>query len=184
MGNHVSNGSTRVILPDGTVTKYNEPVTVGELMLDHPQQAVVEFQPVAKKQKPLVADFRLENNKVYLMVPMRRGPVADITLDMTMEERRRFILKSGLFLSAYTGIIPLFVKMWPKTVIKSYNKTKITKKPPAVMMKPELFREVESVLEGRGGHYVKKSWKPSLDTIKEKGVKAKTRRWLPLRESL
>ncbi|XP_076892928.1 uncharacterized protein LOC143544812 [Bidens hawaiensis] len=180
MGNYVSNGSTRVILPDGTVTKYNEPVTVGELMLDHLKQVVVEFQPVVKKPKPLAADFRLENNKVYMMVPMRRGPV----VDMSLEKQRRIILKSGLFLSAYAGIILVFVKMWLKTVIRSNNKAKVAEKPSTATMKPKLFREVESVMEGRGDHYVKKSWKPSLDTIKEKGVKAKTCCWLPLGESL
>ncbi|KAL0371525.1 UNVERIFIED_CONTAM: hypothetical protein Sangu_0470600 [Sesamum angustifolium] len=36
----------KVILSNGVVFTYDKPLTVAELMLEHPQQVVVEFQPV------------------------------------------------------------------------------------------------------------------------------------------
>ncbi|KAI3506902.1 hypothetical protein L2E82_20223 [Cichorium intybus] len=185
MGNHVSHGSGRVILPNGTVQEYTKPVTVAELMLDHPQQVVVEFQTLTngRKPKPLPADMKLEANKIYMMLPMRRGkPVGA----MSSEEARRLLLRANAvlnsksFVSAYTGFLPLFARMCPASVIKSEKKE--NDETLAVMAKPGLLGEMES--EGRADYYLsrqlsgKGSWKPSLDTIKEKGVKAKIRHWL------
>ncbi|KAJ0691646.1 hypothetical protein HanPI659440_Chr15g0577281 [Helianthus annuus] len=181
MGNHTSRGSRRLILPDGTVREYHEPVTVAELMLDHPQQVVVEFDhPVGKKPKPLAADVMLENNKVYMMVPVRRGK----SVAISSEDARRVllranaVLKTGSFVTAYTGFIPVFARMCPAAVVKSTKKEKVVEKSPKVVAKPEFFAE------GEDGYFltrqlsVKSSWKPSLDTIKEKRVESKIRHWL------
>ncbi|KAK1437214.1 hypothetical protein QVD17_03002 [Tagetes erecta] len=181
MGNHNSHDSTRVILPDGTVHECKEPVTVAELMLDHPQQAVVELQPSGKKTQPLAADVRLEKKKVYLMVPMRRGKAVAA---MSSEEVRRIVfranavLKSGSFVMGYTGFIPVFARMCPVAVVKGKKKEKVAEKSVEVTVKPELFAGDE------GGCYLtrqlsgKSGWKPSLDTIKEKCVNDKIRHWL------
>ncbi|XP_076944534.1 uncharacterized protein LOC143615247 [Bidens hawaiensis] len=178
MGNHItSHSSTRVLLPDGTVREYTGPVTVAELMLDHPQQVVVEFShPVGKKPKPLVADVTLENNKVYLMVAMKSGKLAAPSI--SLEEARRILLRTDAVLTAYTGFIPVFARMCPAAVVKSNKKKKVVVKWPTVEVKPEV------VVGPEDGYYlsrqlsVKRSWKPSLDTIKEKGVKEKIRHWL------
>ncbi|CAH1447555.1 unnamed protein product [Lactuca virosa] len=199
MGNHISHGSgsrsgsaRRVILPDGTVEEYTKPVTVAELMLDHPQQLVVEFQTLTngRNLKPLPADTKLENNRVYMMLPMRRGkPVGA----MSSEEARRLLLRantvlnSDSFVAAYTGFLPLFARMCPAAVIKSSKKKEKEEKLSAlaVMVKPAGLLDLgEMDSEGRADYYLsrqlsgKGSWKPSLDTIKEKGVKAKIRHWL------
>ncbi|XP_076890192.1 uncharacterized protein LOC143541194 [Bidens hawaiensis] len=182
MGNHItSHRSTRVLLPDGMVQEYSEPVTVAELMLDHPQQVVVEFShPVGRKPKPLGADVTLENNKVYLMVAMKRGKLAAPSI--SLEEARRILFRTDAVLTAYTGFVPVFARMCPAAVVKSKKKQlkeeKVVAKWPTVEVKPELFVGRED------GYYlsrelsVKRSWKPSLDTIKEKGVKEKIRHWL------
>ncbi|KAK9070050.1 hypothetical protein SSX86_010449 [Deinandra increscens subsp. villosa] len=181
MGNHTSHASTRLILPDGTVHEHKQPVTVAELMLDHPQQVVVEFQPqpIGRKTKPLPADFTLEKNKVYLMVPMRKGSAVSMSSDDVRRvlSRANAVLKSGSFVGAYTGFIPVFARMCPAAVVKS--RKKVEKRAEKVAeVKPELFAG------GEDGSYlsrqlsVKSSWKPSLDTIKEKSVKAKIQHWL------
>ncbi|KAL8232777.1 hypothetical protein R6Q57_002555 [Mikania cordata] len=182
MGNQTSNDSRRLILSDGTVHEYKEPVTVAELMLEHPQQAVVEFQPAKKKTKPLPADFKLESNKVYLMVPIRRGKPMAPTISSEEAQlillRTKAILKTGSFVMAYTGFIPVFARMCPAVVVNTKKKAKPVENSPTMDTKPELF-------VGRDdGYYMSRqlsgkiSWKPSLDTIKEKSVKAKIRHWL------
>ncbi|KAL7582187.1 hypothetical protein Lser_V15G41520 [Lactuca serriola] len=196
MGNYISHGSGsgsagRVILPDGTVEEYTKPVTVAELMLDHPQQLVVEFQTLTNGRtlKPLPADTKLENNRVYMMLPMRRGkPVGPGA--MSSEElllRANTVLNSDSFVTAYTGFLPLFARMCPAAVIKSSKKKEKEEKLSAlpVMVKPAGLLDLgEMDSEGRADYYFsrqlsgKGSWKPSLDTIKEKGVKAKIRHWL------
>ncbi|KAI3819201.1 hypothetical protein L1987_13026 [Smallanthus sonchifolius] len=178
MGNHTSHGSRRLILPNGTVHEYKEPVTVAELMLEHPQQLVVEFQPLGNKTKPLAADIMLEKNKVYLMVPMRRGKAVSSEEARRILLRANAVLKTVSFVTAYTGFIPVFARMCPAAVVKSKRKEKGVEKSPTMDIKPEL------VVGGEECYYlsrqlsVKSSWKPNLDTIKEKGVKAKIRHWL------
>ncbi|KAL4558908.1 hypothetical protein LXL04_037113 [Taraxacum kok-saghyz] len=178
MGNHVSNGSGKVILPDGTVQEITEPVTVAELMLEHPQQVVVEVQ--GGRPKPLGADMKVESKKVYMMLPMMRGKAGGA---MSSEETQRLllranaVLKSDSFVGAYTGFLPLFARMCPAAVIKSKKRDDEKK------ARPGLLEEMESEA-GRADLYLsrqlsgKGTWKPSLDTIKEKGVKAQIRHWL------
>ncbi|CAI9300416.1 unnamed protein product [Lactuca saligna] len=193
MGNHISQGSGsagRVILPDGTVEEYTKPVTVAELMLDHPQQLVVEFQTLTngRNLKPLPADTKLENNRVYMMLPMRRGKPVGAMSSEELLLRANTLLNSDSFVAAYTGFLPLFARMCPAAVIKSSKKKEKQDKLSAlaVMVKPagRLLDLGEMDSEGRADYYLsrqlsgKGSWKPSLDTIKEKGVKAKIRHWL------
>lgn len=48
MGNQISlrpsDATCKIVFWDGSVRKFDQPVTVAELMLEHPQQVVVEFQ--------------------------------------------------------------------------------------------------------------------------------------------
>ncbi|XP_034228801.1 uncharacterized protein LOC117637868 isoform X2 [Prunus dulcis] len=81
MGNSISHkqlhasATGKVILSDGSVHQFNKPLTVAELMLEHPQQVVVEFGAAVseKRPTPLPADMKLDKKKIYLMLPMKRG---------------------------------------------------------------------------------------------------------------
>ncbi|PNX91763.1 hypothetical protein L195_g047897, partial [Trifolium pratense] len=79
MGNHVSfrpsDSTGKVIFLDGSVHEFDEQITVAELMMDHPQKVVVEFQSAVnqKRPTPLPADKKLEMKKIYLMLPVKQG---------------------------------------------------------------------------------------------------------------
>ncbi|KAL3517384.1 hypothetical protein ACH5RR_019973 [Cinchona calisaya] len=113
---HSSDAPGKVILPDGTIHYYDKPLTVAELMLEYPQQVVVEFQQtmIVKKPVPLPADKNLEMNKVYLMLPIRRGKPAALS----SQEARIVLLKANsilksksLLVSSSTGFLPLIARM-------------------------------------------------------------------------
>lgn len=110
--------TAKVILPDGTIQSCDRPLTVAELMLEYPQQVVIEYHHqhmIMKKPAPLPADKKLEMNKLYLMLPMRRGkPAAAI---LSSQEARLLLLKANSilkpnsFISSTTGFLPLFARM-------------------------------------------------------------------------
>ncbi|KAJ6343738.1 hypothetical protein OIU76_005478 [Salix suchowensis] len=83
-----SSSAGRVILSDGSVFEFDKPLTVAELMLEHPQQVVVEFHSylTEKRPAPLPADKKLET-KLYLMLPMKRGKPAPLS----SEEAKRVL---------------------------------------------------------------------------------------------
>lgn len=192
MGNSIpknwSNATGKVILSTGEVYKYDEPITVAELMLEHPQQLVVEFQPVmnGKKPTPLPADKKLETKKVYLMLPIKRGkPVA-----LSSEEARRVLENANSFLKSKSliyssGFLPFFVRICPagggvghEDVFTNIKKSSVERKEEEES-KSDYFN---IILEGRPEFLRRqlsgKGWKPSLDTIKEKTIKAKIHHWL------
>ncbi|CAA2940291.1 Hypothetical predicted protein [Olea europaea subsp. europaea] len=193
MGNSIpknwSNATGKVILSTGEVYKYDEPITVAELMLEHPQQVVVEFQPVmnGKKPTPLPADKKLETKKVYIMLPIKRGkPVA-----LSSEEARRVLENANSFLKSKSliyssGFLPFFVRICPAgggmghdDVFTNIKKKSLVERKEEEESKSDYFNVI---LEGRPEFLRRqlsgKSWKPSLDTIKEKTIKAKIRHWL------
>lgn len=193
MGNSIpknwSNATGKVILSTGEVYKYDEPITVAELMLEHPQQVVVEFQPVmnGKKPTPLPADKKLETKKVYIMLPIKRGkPVA-----LSSEEARRVLENANSFLKSKSliyssGFLPFFVRICPAgggmghdDVFTNIKKKSLVERKEEEESKSDYFNVI---LEGRPEFLRRqlsgKGWKPSLDTIKEKTIKAKIRHWL------
>ncbi|CAN1196451.1 hypothetical protein LINPERHAP2_LOCUS43578 [Linum perenne] len=119
MPNYLTGGATvtapvRVVLPDGKVQEFDEPLTVAELMLDHPQQVVVEFDSVStsttgrgRKVVPLPADKKLEAGREYLMLPVKRGK----PLSLSSEEARRVILSANMALKQSGKFMPMFTKM-------------------------------------------------------------------------
>nr|GME00989.1 Multidrug resistance protein ABC transporter family protein, putative [Ipomoea batatas]GME09860.1 Multidrug resistance protein ABC transporter family protein, putative [Ipomoea batatas]GME09863.1 Multidrug resistance protein ABC transporter family protein, putative [Ipomoea batatas]GME18304.1 Multidrug resistance protein ABC transporter family protein, putative [Ipomoea batatas] len=204
MAAHGGAGKVKVILADGRVCEYVEPLTAAEMMLEHPQQVVVEFQAVAegKKAAPLPADRKLEMNKVYLMLPIRRGKPAALS----KEEARQLlgktdaVLKSKLLSSSssvlchYTGFVPLFARMCPAAssgggvVLNAKRNIGIlylgeNEEEEEEGSKADYFSEI---VEGRPEYLNMmmsrqlsgKGWKPNLDTIKEKNIKTKVRHWL------
>nr|GEW17682.1 hypothetical protein [Tanacetum cinerariifolium] len=151
MGNQTSRGSGRVLLTDGTIHEYKKPLAVAELMLEHPQQVVVEFQRLKNgtKPKPLPADMLLETNKVYMMIPKKRGNSLSTEDARRLLLRANVILDSGSFVSAYTGFLPLFARMCPAAVVKSKKKEHKDEKG-VVVSKPALFRDLGLDSEERG----------------------------------
>lgn len=192
MGNsaphRLSDTTGKVILSNGAVFTYDKPLTVAELMLEHPQEVVVEFQPVAngKKPTPLPADQKLEMKKLYLMLPIRKGKPA-----ISSEEAKRLLAKTNALLKSkallsYTGFLPLFVRMCPAAGANHdavlMDKRKCLgerKEEEEEERKCDYFRER---LEGRPEFLSRqisgKGWKPSLDTIREKAVRAKVTHWM------
>ncbi|KAG6417770.1 hypothetical protein SASPL_119963 [Salvia splendens] len=174
----------RVILSDGGVLTYDSPITAAELMLEHPQHVVVEFNPIAsgKKPAPLPADQKLEIRKTYLMLRIRRGK----PIQLSSEEARRLILANGAALRSnaalvsYTGFLPIFARIC--TAIGGAGGISVAenrKRSEEEEARLDCFAEI---LEGRPEFMRRqmsgKGWKPSLDPIREKAVKAKVRHWI------
>ncbi|XP_074314215.1 uncharacterized protein LOC141649293 [Silene latifolia] len=175
MGNKVSHGSQstrKVILLDGSIEEIDNPLTVAELMLEYPQQVVVELNSAQKKPTPLPADFNLEVNKIYLMVPVKRGKPAHLS----PQEAHHILLRANAVLRSKALVstskfLPFFAKICPaSTIDESYGKvvcpTKNRILAPEEKEKEELvgFERLDYLSRTVSG----KGWKPSLNTIEEK----------------
>ncbi|XP_077250806.1 uncharacterized protein LOC143890127 [Tasmannia lanceolata] len=184
MGNYIShrNCAGKIILPDNTVHIFESPVSVAELMLEHPKHFVVEFQSLeaGNRPAPLPADKKLETKKIYLMLPMKSGKAITLSAD----EARRFLTKARLVLgsrSFFTSmkILSFFAKICPASVRKGGHEFVLRKKEDLVEncdgMRSESFAER---LEFSSRQFSSKGWKPALDTIKEKVVEKKVTHWL------
>ncbi|KNA26034.1 hypothetical protein SOVF_001030 [Spinacia oleracea] len=181
MGNQVSNygspATGKVILLDGSIQEFDNPLTVAELMLEYPQQMVVDLKSstTQKRTTPLPADKTLEVNKVYLMVPLRRGKLAHLS---PQEANQILIRVNAMLIRSKTmnsslKFLPLIAKICPTASAggeNNYCKSAAYKKDVLgfegggelddddLVEKPDyLSRQVSG-----------KSWKPSLDTIEEK----------------
>ncbi|KAJ4727787.1 putative Multidrug resistance protein ABC transporter family protein [Melia azedarach] len=194
MGNYItyrpSDATGKVILRDGTVHEFDKPLTVAELMLEHPQQVVVELCSAVseKRPNPLPADKKLEVKKVYVMIPMKRGKPASLSSD----EARQVLLSANSLLRSRSLIssskfLPLFAKICPAVTGEEHRFIQLQKNKENV----EEGRSVEFKFESEflpecldgGPEYLSrqlsgKGWKPSLDTIKEKKVEKKVSHWL------
>lgn len=187
--NHRSQPATgKVILSDGSVHVYDDPLTVAELMLEYPQQVVFEFKSATtrKKPSPLPADEKLERHKVYIMLPVKKGKPASLT---TLESKQLLlrannVLKSPDFLSSTTGFLPFFVKICPasRKWVADKNGHVVKRKEELeendLREKEDCFEKMLEGLEFMTRQVSGKGWRPSLDTIVEKGVKPKVRHWL------
>ncbi|KAF9607269.1 hypothetical protein IFM89_033476 [Coptis chinensis] len=178
--------SGKVVLSNGTVHEFDHPLTVAELMLEHPQEVVVEFHSLVAGNKltPLPADKKLDMKKVYLMIPMKIGRAGTLPVN----EARRIlqdannVLRSRALLAS-TRILPLFfqgcktgvgvesnVVLHRKDgVLENLDKTNRQE------LLPETFDERTEFLSRQ---FSAKGWKPSLDTIKEKKIEQKVSHWL------
>ncbi|KAH7838420.1 hypothetical protein Vadar_026178 [Vaccinium darrowii] len=198
MGNQISDRSSgttgKVILSDGSVHEYEKPLTAAELMLDYPQQVVVEFRSAVtggKRPNPLPADEKLEMGKIYLMVPKRRGKPPGLS----PEEARRILVTANSVLSSRrpilsttTGFVPMLARLCTaggrdgEGFVVSRPREKVVEERREEVRKVEFF--TPEITEGVQPEFLSrqisggKGWKPSLDTIKEKAAKEKVSHWL------
>nr|XP_017234452.1 PREDICTED: uncharacterized protein LOC108208432 [Daucus carota subsp. sativus] len=194
MGNQITShhhsppSTGKVILSDGTVHDYESPLTVAELMLEHPQQVVVEYKPTshAKRPSPLPADEKLDPHKIYVMLPVKKGKPASLA---SLESRQLIftannLLKSSKFFSKTSGVLPFFVKICPAPGNWVAEKNAVVVKKGGsegneLPEKEDYFgKMLEDTPELLSRQVSCKGWKPSLDTIVEKGINPRVRHWL------
>ncbi|KAL4313121.1 hypothetical protein GQ457_01G054180 [Hibiscus cannabinus] len=198
MGNYVtslacpsSDTSGKVILWDGSVQEFSWPLTVAELMLEHPQQVVAEFQSAVNQKRPvpLPADHQLDVKKVYVMLPVKRGKPTTLS----SEEARRVLSSANSVLRSKSVLqsskfLPLFARICPANDVREMGqKIPLQKKENGDEVHGEvrcLTEFLPETGEGRPEYLIRqysgKGWKPSLDTIKEKMIerKIKVPHWL------
>ena len=194
MGNSMSHkefhGTGKVILSDGSVHEFNKSdLTVAEMMLEHPQQVVVEFLSAVseKRPTPLPADTKLDKKKVYLMLPIKRGK----PLSLSSEEIRGVLSSANSLLRSRSSssfkFLPLFARICPAgdahafVLPKKECNAERTSDSEAMRLYMPEFDMPESLdarpdfltrqLSGKG------TWKPNLDTITEKKVEKKKSPW-------
>ncbi|KAM7274428.1 hypothetical protein ACFE04_016294 [Oxalis oulophora] len=194
MGNHATtyrhtNATGKVVLSNGAIFQFDNPLTVAELMLEHPQEVVVELNSnvttTTRRPTPLPADKKLDMKKIYIMLPMKRGKPASLSSD---EARKVLVgankvLRSKSLLSNYK-FLPLFVKICPAGEGQNFV---VPKKEKIVIEEKKVVAEfdlVESLAEGRPEYLTRQlsggrgTWKPSLDTIKEKKIEKQVSHWM------
>jgi len=200
MGNLVSSvagaaaaSGGKVVMADGSVRALSEPVSVAELMMDHPRHFVVDarvlkeqgrreqqqhHQSGGAKVAPLPADHVLGAGGVYVLLPATRGKVS-------AEEARR-ALSAARSLARSRSIPVLRRKLSSKkgreeaaSDVSSAQREATTE--PAEEEKAEAARP--DGFEGHRPEFLSrelssKGWKPSLRTIEERVAPKKTPHWL------
>ncbi|WOK96085.1 hypothetical protein Cni_G04792 [Canna indica] len=164
-------GGKVVVLSDGTVHKFDRPIPVAELMLEHPHQFVVEVHLSSfstagaggsNKVTPLPADHTLEPEKLYAMLPMARKKAAATLL--SAREVRQILL--SLARPAPGGSAALL----PNVAGEESGQAGRVELPES-----DLF---DGRPENWGGKYWSKGWKPSLRTIEEVQLIKRIPHWL------
>lgn len=188
MGNFTSsgrNGRGKIVHWDGSVQVFDKPVTVAELMLEHPQQLVVDFHSAVNQRRPtpLPADQNLQTNNIYLMLPMRRGK----PLGLNAQDSRRFLLilnSKSLLPRSTRRFLPWLARMChhPNAVEAGHHlrpkKPQISENEETAEMCRDVFPENIERPEYLSRELSGKGWKPNLDTITEKKVETKISHWL------
>ncbi|KAK5776356.1 uncharacterized protein LOC108479076 isoform X1 [Gossypium arboreum] len=179
----------KVILRDGTIQEFSWPLTVAELMLEHPQQVVVEYHAAVNEKKPvpLPADHKLDVAKVYVMLPVKRGKpttlsskeVRRVLVSANAVLRSKSLLSSSRFLPLFSRIFPAnhMQEMGQKSPLrgKGNGRERLEEVGSLTELIPE---SMEGRVEYMNRQYSAKGWKPSLDTIKEKKIETKVPHWL------
>jgi len=189
MGNQTSQlaATGKVILLDGSIQEFDKPITVAELMLEYPQQMVVELKHGGQsKPVPLPADKALELDKFYLMVPLRRGKPAHLSAQEAHNILRRAteVLRSKTLVSPSSKSLPFFARICPTTSQDAYSNFAVLPKREIHVVSKERQMEVcnsnevdeglleDHVVDERPDYLSRqlssRGWKPKLDTIEEK----------------
>ncbi|KAI4326432.1 hypothetical protein MLD38_031747 [Melastoma candidum] len=183
-----SPAAARVILWDGTVHRFDGQITAAELMLEHPQQVVVEFDPAAdprKRAAPLPADRRLDTRKIYLMLPVKGGKPVSLSSEgarRALSAATSILGPRSLLAPSVSGFLPLLARMCTAGVADD----EVPKKDNSSKFE-DLMTMAQNAWGGVGGTEMEtylsrqvsgKGWKPSLDTIVEKKVENRVSHWL------
>ena len=157
MGNFASAGGGKIVLPDGSVRALGEPVSVAELMVEHPCHFVVDARLLSAvgsaKVAALPADDVLDGDGVYVVLPATRGRVS-------ADEARRVL--------AASRTLPRSRSM-PSGAREQQDEATATRASGFGDYQPEfLSQELK-----RSG-----PWKPSLKTIQERSLPKKVPHWL------
>nr|XP_010938299.1 uncharacterized protein LOC105057398 [Elaeis guineensis] len=190
MGNFVScrtvdAGGGKVVLFDGTIHEFDRPISVAELMLEHPRLFVVDMQSISAgetKVTPLPADHTMDPDKCYLMLPMTSKKVS-------AEEARRILSLARSVLRSRS------LPFWAKNLslvpgicmagVDEKEKEVLGGRKDDGLMEREEMGGAEWSLEVFGAEreflrrqFSSKGWKPSLCTIEEKALERKVSHWL------
>ncbi|RLN40690.1 uncharacterized protein C2845_PM01G12730 [Panicum miliaceum] len=201
MGNLVSSGAAaasggggKVVMADGSVRALSEPVSVAELMMDHPRHFVVDARVLKEqgrreqqqqqggggggaKVAPLPADHVLGAGGVYVLLPATRGKVS-------AEEARR-ALSAARSLARSRSMPGLRRKLSNKKGREEAApdvpaQREATTEPPeeedSEAARPDGFEEHRPEFLSR--ELSSRGWKPSLRTIEELVAPKKTPHWL------
>ncbi|KAL5218301.1 hypothetical protein ABZP36_018985 [Zizania latifolia] len=201
MGNLISSGPAvgtrgggKVVMADGSVRALSEPVSVAELMMDHPRHFVVDARDLQQRQPqkgkgpagkvvPLPADHVLGAGGVYVLLPATRGKVS-------AEEARRALTASRSLPRSRSMPGGMRRKLLSK---KTRNRdgdgaTNGSTNPPAAVAVAEAERREDSEARPDGFEEHRpeflsrelscKGWKPSLITIEERVAPQKVSHWL------
>lgn len=204
MGNYVTvtcrpsnTGAGKVILWDGSVQEFSWPLTAAELMLEHPQHFVAELHAAVNEKRsiPLPADQKLDMKKVYVMLPLKRGKPTTLS----SEEARRVLLSANSLLRSKSLLLPPSKFLpWFAGICPTVNVEEIGRRQRFPSQKKDdggdseirhdevrcLTEFLAESVELARPEYLnrqisgKGTWKPSLDTIKEKKVERKVSHWL------
>ncbi|KAK7284588.1 hypothetical protein RJT34_19337 [Clitoria ternatea] len=185
MGNQTSYATGKIVYWDGSVQEFDQPITVAELMLENPQQVVVDFHSAMnhKRPCPLPADQKLDMNKTYLMLPVKPGKPVGLSSE---ESGRIFLMLNSSLHSKFlmcSGFLPWLARLFHRGEAPMLQrKESVENKEERYDFFPEILPEM---IEGRPEFMSRqlsgKGWKPSLDTIKEKKVKRQISHWLFLK---
>jgi hypothetical protein len=187
MGNLVSgaaaadaSGGGKVVMVDGSVRALSEPVSVAELMMDHPRHFVVDARVLKEQQQkgggaskvaPLPADHVLGAGGVYVLLPATRGKVS-------AEEARRALT------AARSRSMPggLRRKLWSSRKSRGADAGMAVQHVPAPAVAEEASARSVGFEEHRpeflSRELSSRGWKPSLNTIEERAAPKKVPHWL------
>uniref|UniRef100_A0ACD5YGE0 Uncharacterized protein n=1 Tax=Avena sativa TaxID=4498 RepID=A0ACD5YGE0_AVESA len=196
MGNLISAGAGagaasggKVVMADGSVRALSEPVSVAELMMDHPRHFVVDARVLQQQRKgggagkvaPLPADHVLGAGGVYVLLPATRGKVS-------ADEARRVLTASRSLARSRSMPGGLMRKM---SYRKSRDADGSAKQREAAATAPvaeterseETSATAEDGFEEHRPEFLSRElscrgWKPSLNTIEERVMPRKVAHWL------
>jgi hypothetical protein len=193
MGNLVSgaaaadaSGGGKVVMVDGSVRALSEPVSVAELMMDHPRHFVVDARVLKEQQQkgggaskvaPLPADHVLGAGGVYVLLPATRGKVS-------AEEARRALTAARSLARSRSMPGGLRRKLWSSRKSRGAEAGMAVQHVPAPVVAEE--EEASARADGFEEHRSEflsrelssRGWKPSLNTIEERAAPKKVPHWL------
>jgi hypothetical protein len=176
----VKSGGGKVVMADGSVRALSEPVSVAELMMDHPRHFVVDARVLKERQQkggsaskvaPLPADHVLGASGVYVLLPATRGKVSAEEARRALTAARSQSMPGGLRRklssrkSRGADAGGMAVQHVPAPAVAEEEEAR-----------PDGFEEHRSEFLSR--ELSSRGWRPSLNTIEERAAPKKVPHWL------